>query len=403
MDAPIVARDVTQAVYPIVARPLEACAWCWGNLHPGQPYPNQSSGICPEHVEWMLQQSAARRQRRAEQQAWTECREAFLRSIEDRSGSARSANNYRTVLRAFFCDENKSPADYTRSDVERFINAPSRARKTLGQPITPGARNVRLATLASFYKYASTYELEDGTPIFQKKAPTTGIAYIRKAEHPVSLSYEEFEKLFAVIPTDTITGLRDRALFLTYFWTARRKSEIARLCWGDIEASTIVEENGKRRAGYVYHFSAKGKSRERLTAELPLPAYQAIYRYLEFSGRIETIQKEDPLFLPTHPGGCTETDYRHRPLSGVVIYCRFKAYARRAGLDPRITIHSLRHMAAQQRHKAGQDVLSIQSLLGHASLDMTWHYLQTLNGLADNGASLLEAKFGKFSGGQGQL
>ncbi len=34
-----------------VASPVEACAWCWPLLHPGEPYPEQ----------WILERAQARR------------------------------------------------------------------------------------------------------------------------------------------------------------------------------------------------------------------------------------------------------------------------------------------------------------------------------------------------------
>ena len=328
--------------------------------------------------------------------AWEECVKAFLSSIEDISGSKASVRDYGMILRMFFGDENKSPEDYTRADVERFLVQPSRSTRNPGGAISPSWRNTRLCALVSFYKFASAYEV-DGVALFQKQSPTQGLRYLKKAQHPLSISYEEFERFFAVIPVDTVQGLRDRAIYLTYFWTARRRSEIARLKWGDIEKSVIVDENGRRREGYVYHFSAKGRSRERLTAELPLPAWNAIVRYLEFANRLDGIQKDDPLFAPTVPGGLTVADWQKRPLSGSVIHSNFKKYAHMAGLDPRITIHSLRHMAAQQRYRAGEDLLSIKALLLHSSLDTTYRYLLVLNGMADSGAALLEQKFSKFS------
>lgn len=58
----VVARDVTQVRSPMVARPIEQCAWCWPHVHPGQPYPEEwSSTMCAEHAAWMLAQSQARR------------------------------------------------------------------------------------------------------------------------------------------------------------------------------------------------------------------------------------------------------------------------------------------------------------------------------------------------------
>jgi hypothetical protein len=78
----------------------------------------------------------------------------------------------------------------------------------------------------------------------------------------------------------TVKGLRDRAIFLLYFWTARRREEIARLHWGDIEQATIVDEFGGRKQGWRYRFYGKVKGGQQDMAELPMPAKIAIDRYL---------------------------------------------------------------------------------------------------------------------------
>ena len=60
---------VAQVRSPMVARPVEACAWCWPHVHPGQSYPAAwSSTICQEHAAWVLAQSATRRRQRAAQE-----------------------------------------------------------------------------------------------------------------------------------------------------------------------------------------------------------------------------------------------------------------------------------------------------------------------------------------------
>ncbi len=49
-----------------VSLPVEACAWCWPLLHPGQPYPERwSSTICAEHEAWFDRQRVERRERLA--------------------------------------------------------------------------------------------------------------------------------------------------------------------------------------------------------------------------------------------------------------------------------------------------------------------------------------------------
>lgn len=52
----------------------------------------------------------------------------------------------------------------------------------------------------------------------------------------------------------------------------RRRVEIARLTFGSIEPATLVDEHGRRRQGFLYHFRGKGQGLHADDkAELPLP------------------------------------------------------------------------------------------------------------------------------------
>ncbi len=281
------------------------------------------------------------------------------------------------------------PEDYTREDVEKFIHRPSAD----GKAPAVSTVNQRLSALRSFYSYASTYTIEgpDGHPvaILRHPAPTSGFKHGRADRVYRAMSYEEFSQFFAVIPKDTALGLRDRSIFLFYFWTARRRAEIQRLTWGDIEQGIIIDEGGRRRIGWLYHFRNKGSSTQDDVAELPEAAKVALDKYLIASGRMATIQPGDPLFV---------AEGSNTPLSFVAIFKRMKTYLRASHLDGRgFSIHSFRHTAARMRYASGEDIRSLQRLLRHASIGTTDLYLRILSGSANSGAKLLEDKFNQFS------
>lgn len=328
---------------------------------------------------------------------WQRCKDAFLRKTFDRSSSHSTLDRYTRVLDRFFSDT-RNPDQYSHAEVESFITQPSSLKHKQGQPVSISAKNQRLAILSSFYKFAASYTIEADGPTFllQRPAPTNGFTYGKPERHYRAFSYDEMERFFAVIP-DTVQGLRDRAIFLMYFWSGRRRSEIARLRWGDLE-QTIFLEDGKQRIGWIYRFYGKGRSTQQDSAEMPGEAMLALLRYLEASGRLETMTPDSPLFLSLPPprGG----NYRNvgKQLAGHSMNARLKFYARQAGLDAsRLSIHSWRHTAAFQRYASGQKLLEIMRLLRHSSLRMTQEYLQDLSGEANHGASLLHERFGKFS------
>lgn len=320
----------------------------------------------------------------------------YYQWLYNKSQSDDTIYTYHSTLTHFFaCSAHggpaKSPERYTREDVLDFIHHPSFGMRNRGLPPAPGTVNARLTHITSFYRFASTYPSSDH-PIFDRVSPTAGLAFGKVDRKYRALSLGELERLFAAIPTDTVQGKRDRAIFLFYLWTARRRAEIANLRWGDLEYGVIVEK-GTRRNGWLYHFRGKGHKTEDDIAELPHLAKAALDVYLEASGRTATMRPESPLFVAW--------DKRQRlelPLSHSVFSYQLKRYARAAGLDEkRISLHSFRHSASKLRYEAGEDILSLKNLLRHVSLETTFIYVQGLMGTADSAAKLLEEQFRKFN------
>jgi site-specific recombinase XerD len=335
--------------------------------------------------------------------AWGRCLVAFLRASYERSGSTNTITHYRACLYRFFSSPAKLPQSYTREDVERFLYTPGTAPGRVGVPIAPATANHRLAVLGAFYRFAGGYTVEiDGViaPLLHTSSPTLGFRYAQTPRSYRSISYANFEKFFAAIPTDSEIGLRDRALFLTYFWTIRRRAEVLALRWGDIEEAMLIDADGSRRRGWLYHFRGKGSGRHDDAAELPGRAKTAIDRYLVASGRRETMQPESPVFISITSYKGKDGHDPMRPLGGSTVWGSVKKYARLAGIDPKsLTIHSFRHAGSQFRYRNGQQLLSISHTLRHRSLDTTRIYLEGLVTATDDGAALLEQQFGKFSDG----
>src|SRR5260221_1980452 len=162
----------------------------------------------------------------AEASAWNRCLSDYLQSIYSRTKSAASFASYSSTLRRFFSDPAKDPNVYSRADVEAFLNSPSTGRHNRGAAPSISTHNGRLAVISSFYTYATGYTIQGTggkpTSILERPSPTTGVKRGRTARTYKSMNFEELQKFFSCIPRDTILGLRDRALFLCYWWTARR-------------------------------------------------------------------------------------------------------------------------------------------------------------------------------------
>ncbi len=317
---------------------------------------------------------------------WHRCLSAYLQTIEDHSGSFASRRTYASTLQRFLAD--RDPATVTRADVLDFMQLPSTSNRNAGSPVSAATKNQRVTIIRSFYTFASGYEIDD-TPLFQRALPTTGLKRLKPSVVYRAMNTNELERLFAVMPKDTVKGLRDRALYLMYFWTARRRLELHNLRWQDIEPAII-----DGRDTHVYRFRAKGTSRTVRTAELPAPAWQAIQRYLTISGRLTTIKPGDYLFVSVHPGQGYKDSRTNVPLNADYINREFKRYCQLAGLRSDLSLHSLRHASARMRYEAGASIRDIQQILGHASIATTDLYLRTVTGIADPTARLLEQRFG---------
>ncbi len=317
---------------------------------------------------------------------WEACYRDFLRHHHN----PKTRQSYHYFLCQFFGVVEKAPDRIMRADVERYLNQPGLRS---GQPPSISTRNQRMTALNSFYRYVADYSLEDEqgepVPLLARPRPTIGFQYIAPEIAYRAMSEDEVRRFFAAIPRDTVKGMRDRTIFLFFFWTARRREEIAGLRWGDLEYGTIVEETGKRRPGWVYHFRGKGRKHLDDRAELPLPAKTALDDYLQASGRAATIKASDGLFVSTQQVGATQG------LHGGHFNTLMKHYTEQAGIARKgLSLHSWRHTSTQLRYAAGEDIRSLQRHLRHSSLAVTDRYVRGLLATADNGAQLLLEQFG---------
>jgi integrase/recombinase XerD len=63
-----------------------------------------------------------------------------------------------------------------------------------------------------------------------------------------------------------------------------------------------------------------------------------------------------------------------KALTREMLWILIKKYVKRAGLNPRVSPHTLRHSFATHLLAGGADLRTVQELLGHASIKTTQHY-----------------------------
>ncbi len=186
-----------------------------------------------------------------------------------------------------------------------------------------------------------------------KANPSEGVARPKVPRSlPRPLSVDEVAKVLAAAPEAEVAGVRDRAILETMYGAGLRISEVVGLDVDDVD----VDDGSVRAFGK--------RSKERV---VPLGRYgvRALRAYLTRSRPALARPGSGPaLFLNARGGRLT------RQGAAKIL----KAAARRAGLDKRVTPHTLRHSFATHLLEGGADVRVVQELLGHASLSTTQIY-----------------------------
>jgi integrase/recombinase XerD len=218
----------------------------------------------------------------------------------------------------------------------RVARAPA-AAATLGR---------KVACLRSFYRHLRREGLIDHDPAAELHGP-------RKTQRlPRVLTRGEVARLLREPKGSEPLALRDRALLEVMYACGLRVSEVTGL-----EVSDIDLDEGMLRA--------RGKgSKERLVpvgrhASAALGAYCARGRPALLGARAES-----KLFVNRRGGG----------LSRQGLYKIVQGHARGAGLQERMSPHTLRHSFATHLLAGGCDLRSLQEMLGHADLATTQVY-----------------------------
>jgi integrase/recombinase XerD len=223
---------------------------------------------------------------------------------------------------------------------EIAAGAPARA------PAAAATLGRKVACLRSFYRHLRREGLIDHDPAAELHGP-------RKTQRlPRVLTRGEVARLLSEPKGSEPLALRDRALLEVMYACGLRVSEVTGL-----EVSDVDLQEGMLRA--------RGKgSKERQVpvgrhATVALSAYCARGRPTLLGARAES-----KLFVNRRGGG----------LSRQGLYKIVQGHARGAGLQERMSPHTLRHSFATHLLAGGCDLRSLQEMLGHADLATTQVY-----------------------------
>lgn len=170
---------------------------------------------------------------------------------------------------------------------------------------------------------------------------------------PQVLRPESVDRLLAAPQKEERFYLRDRALLETLYATGCRASEVVGLTLADLHLDS----------GFC---RCVGKGNKQRIVPLGRPAIEALRQYLsELRPKLVRAAPQTPTVFVSRGG---------RPLSRILLWQLVKKYARRAGLGPQVSPHTLRHSFATHLLAGGADLRTVQELLGHASIRTTQQY-----------------------------
>lgn len=306
----------------------------------------------------------------------------------------------------------KSPSPYTRSNYERDLkqfltfagieaNQPEKLTgirpehvsawrdQLLAQGLTNSSVRRKMTALRSLYSYLQTYGYTGTNPahgdfVAAPSAPrdgkTVGLspgACRQLLDAPIDSIVRELPdggKEEAPLPA----GIRDRALLAMLAYTGCRVGELVRLKVGSYKT------NGVHRVLEIH-----GKGGKERIVPLHKEAEQRLEAWLDAAGIREDIT--GPLFRRMRTArGHGKNGFFAWPMSRRAVQKLVEKYVRRLGLDPNVTVHSLRVTALTTARERGSDIIDLQDFAGHADPRTTLTYIRNRDRLTESPAYVLK-------------
>jgi len=233
--------------------------------------------------------------------------------------------------------------DYLRPGLRELVNYLGHLRD---EQLAPPSVARHLVALKMFYRFLRLEErATDGTvELLSSPALWERI--------PQVLSPDNVEQLLAAPQATDRFYLRDRALLETLYATGSRASEVVGLRLEDVYLDSAF-------------LKCLGKGNKQRVVPLGRPAVEALKAYLG-EQRPELTKAADAPWVFVSRGG--------RALTREMLWVIVKKYVRRAGLNARVSPHTLRHSFATHLLSGGADLRTVQELLGHANIRTTQMY-----------------------------
>ncbi len=219
-----------------------------------------------------------------------------------------------------------------------------------------------LSGVKSFFNYLLLEEKIDSSPAEFITPPKIDRTL------PDTLSIEEINRLIGSIDNSTTKGLRDQAILEVLYSCGLRVSELCDMKIGDLFFGE----------GYI---RVIGKGDKQRFVPISGIARDRIQLYLEYRKEDEKRKKNkakkesaEKSRKSRGSGDFLFLNNRGERLTRVMIFTIIKQAAERAGINKKISPHSLRHSFATHLLEGGANIRQVQELLGHESITTTEIY-----------------------------
>ncbi len=231
------------------------------------------------------------------------------------------------------------------ADLAAFVGELASGRNSR-RAAAPATLQRKVACLRSFYRHLRREQILDADPTSELRPPRAS------GRLPNVLSRDEVNLLLAQPQGTGPAALRDRALLETMYACGLRASEAISLALGelDLEAGILI---------------ARGKGSKERIVPIGSKAVQTLQAYLKGAR---------PRLVGLRDERCVFVNMRGAGLSRQGLYKIVQQHARSAGLDHRMSPHTLRHTFATHLLAGGCDLRSLQEMLGHADIATTQIY-----------------------------
>lgn len=233
----------------------------------------------------------------------------------------------------------------------------------------------RLTVLRSLFSYLQVYGYTGANPAHSKFVAAPPVPRDGKT---VGLSPKDCRRLLDAPDSSTPVGLRDRALLATLAYSACRVGELVQLTVGDFKSS------GEHRILALY-----GKGGKERTVPIHVEAVERLNTWITVAAIAD--DRGGPLFRPPLSSrGRGRDGFAERPLSVRAVEYLVERYAQQIGLDPAVTVHSLRVTALTTARERGADIVDLQDFAGHSDPRTTLTYIRTRDRLSKSPAYVLK-------------